>query len=1188
MKLYLRIISLLVLLLSTSLVYSQTNEQILNIYFLKNKIELNENNTFFNVLVLTNVSDKDIEFNLNINVPRDWELIGNSIEKISLMKNQSLSVPVRAAVSRNSKGGVGYSVNASAVDLKAKIIGTASSFFSFPIRNKLTIQTNKQTQYFNQETFESSFSVFFRNEGNVNEVIDLKLIPGLNIVLNNSLFSSELNKKFELESQKDTTINIKVNINPEAEFLKQPYYNVNLQIRTKSNDSLITKRVWFRYISWEYENQLDEEKNPLIVQLTAQNIFNDTKPQYRLNAYGRILLRKHRDIFYSVENWNRSTSDTNLWINSKWILGYENKKTQLILGDYTGSFEQNMYGRGFYLSQKIGDDLFKISATKRLEYEQVNFGTSYLFRFNDFSLEPGYAYSDDYTNYIKNSVAFIRPAFTLFKKHTFALSFGLNNYKLYSAENREAQGVGYNFLYKTYFKNLRLNINSDYGSPDYVGYYRGKLNFRLNGDYVFENKKNRINFYSTNLKSEPITISNTDLFTFTSLSNVTFMHSLKDNVTLSASLIYSTELSNSFAGIVSSSSFSSQSAKSELRINISQPYSSNSFSVSGKIGVVDVFDYGEYRIKDVLQPVTNSSTYTVSEVKLNVRKNNFGVFYIFFNGPRQLSQQFTWAYNDIFSKSFSLMPYYETSFFDKSLQVSFRGSYVKDLNSNNSRFNVNNMVNWKTKNNWYFQLINSISVQQRSGNFYDFSSFYTSTYFEFSIKKIFGIKQPRIKYYDMKAVFFRDYNGDGLKDANESGIDYIYSDINSQSPEIDLEVEDYSNEFLPAEFLSNSDGLIRYQNLPEGEYVINYNSSNKQESDYYNEMNEYRFKVNSDTTLLIPFKEKNKIFGRIVLHRAKFSKEDYPIGNIRITVIGNNEVYTTLTNEVGYFEISIPVTETYRVEVNNIFKENFDLRQPYYNVRFNGYKQFEVTFDFDEKKREIVFRDDDLYVTDNTFTQDSTILIRQTTLRGEVLSDKNLKPLFATVTVKNNKNGQIISEVMASSFTGKYNTNFFVDKNYSLTASFDGYWTHYEDLNIDQITTFDYITRNIVLTKIEKGETIKANNLKFDKLKSELSEAAKIELDNIAMKLKRNIDVSFDIKGYADSDENKTVDAQKLSLERAIAVFNYLSSKGVGRNRMQPLGLGSEKGVTGNSNAAGEQNRRVELIVTDFNKEINH
>ena len=67
--------------------------------------------------------------------------------------------------------------------------------------------------------------------------------------------------------------------------------------------------------------------------------------------------------------------------------------------------------------------------------------------------------------------------------------------------------------------------------------------------------------------------------------------------------------------------------------------------------------------------------------------------------------------------------------------------------------------------------------------------------------------------------------------------------------------------------------------------------------------------------------------------------------------------------------------------------------------------------------------------------------------------------------------------------------------------------------------------------------------------------------------------------GYTDNKGSDTIN-RKISKRRAEAVLNYLSSKGIGVNRLSTKGYGSDSPVADNNTEEGRQaNRRVELRV---------
>ena len=73
--------------------------------------------------------------------------------------------------------------------------------------------------------------------------------------------------------------------------------------------------------------------------------------------------------------------------------------------------------------------------------------------------------------------------------------------------------------------------------------------------------------------------------------------------------------------------------------------------------------------------------------------------------------------------------------------------------------------------------------------------------------------------------------------------------------------------------------------------------------------------------------------------------------------------------------------------------------------------------------------------------------------------------------------------------------------------------------------------------------------------------------------------MTIEIGGHTDS---QGVPGKNLALSkaRANAVLNYLSSKGVPKNRLKSKGYGQTKPVASNNNAAGRaRNRRVEFTI---------
>lgn len=116
------------------------------------------------------------------------------------------------------------------------------------------------------------------------------------------------------------------------------------------------------------------------------------------------------------------------------------------------------------------------------------------------------------------------------------------------------------------------------------------------------------------------------------------------------------------------------------------------------------------------------------------------------------------------------------------------------------------------------------------------------------------------------------------------------------------------------------------------------------------------------------------------------------------------------------------------------------------------------------------------------------------------------------------------------------------------------------------------------------GEGIKVTlpesivNFAYDS--SNLTDAAKTNLDKLAAVLTNNPDTNVNVYGHTDS---RGTDEYNLSLSdrRAAAVKSYLMSKGISGARLFPMGMGEKEPVATNDTDAGRaQNRRVEFAIT--------
>lgn len=111
-----------------------------------------------------------------------------------------------------------------------------------------------------------------------------------------------------------------------------------------------------------------------------------------------------------------------------------------------------------------------------------------------------------------------------------------------------------------------------------------------------------------------------------------------------------------------------------------------------------------------------------------------------------------------------------------------------------------------------------------------------------------------------------------------------------------------------------------------------------------------------------------------------------------------------------------------------------------------------------------------------------------------------------------------------------------------------------------------------------KVASIVLENIYFETDKYELLSESFTELNKLVNIMLQNKSMTVEIHGHTDS-EGGTDHNQKLSENRAKAVFNYLAQQGVNAKRMSIQGFGLSKPVDSNeTNEGRKRNRRVEFI----------
>ena len=203
-------------------------------------------------------------------------------------------------------------------------------------------------------------------------------------------------------------------------------------------------------------------------------------------------------------------------------------------------------------------------------------------------------------------------------------------------------------------------------------------------------------------------------------------------------------------------------------------------------------------------------------------------------------------------------------------------------------------------------------------------------------------------------------------------------------------------------------------------------------------------------------------------------------------------------------------------------------------------------------------------------------------LSGTVLNQQTGKvPENASVTYEDLTSGKALGQAKPDPSTGKYKLVLPYGKNYGITANAKGLIP--TSINIDLSTArgryLELDDRDLSMVPLVKGNTATVNNLFFDLGKSSLKPESEPELKRILQVMKENKALVIEISGHTDNTGSDEIN-NKLSLERANAVKEYLLNGLIESIRIRTKGYGKLKPKADNATEEGRQiNRRVEIEI---------
>ena len=202
-----------------------------------------------------------------------------------------------------------------------------------------------------------------------------------------------------------------------------------------------------------------------------------------------------------------------------------------------------------------------------------------------------------------------------------------------------------------------------------------------------------------------------------------------------------------------------------------------------------------------------------------------------------------------------------------------------------------------------------------------------------------------------------------------------------------------------------------------------------------------------------------------------------------------------------------------------------------------------------------------------------------TYIKGHVKDAFSGEPLAARIEMIDLNTRQLLTSTSSDAVTGSYVACVHTGGNILLNVSHPDYPFYSENFQIEKTyTELSPFLKDISLQPTDVGTVVTLKNVFFDFDKTELKPESFVELDRLVSYLQHN-SVRIEIGGHTDDQGSEDYN-DRLSENRAKAVYDYLIQKGIPADRLTYKGYGKRMPVADNSTDEGRAtNRRTEFKI---------
>jgi len=203
-----------------------------------------------------------------------------------------------------------------------------------------------------------------------------------------------------------------------------------------------------------------------------------------------------------------------------------------------------------------------------------------------------------------------------------------------------------------------------------------------------------------------------------------------------------------------------------------------------------------------------------------------------------------------------------------------------------------------------------------------------------------------------------------------------------------------------------------------------------------------------------------------------------------------------------------------------------------------------------------------------------------TYVKGIVRDKETRKFLEAKVQVVNLGN----KKTAYNDYTSKENGDFLavmpIGADYAFNVSADGYLFYSENYQLTAANGNKPFLLEIDLERLKVGTDMILKNIFFNTNEYTLLPSSVTELATLKDLLKNNLNIHIEVQGHTDNVGND-LQNEKLSVNRAKAVYDHLIESKIDPERLTYKGYGENKPIAGNeTEEKRKKNRRTSFIIT--------